>query len=1090
MVEGVFARVFRVGPAPGRARPPPGAGDGRQPLGRRAGPHRSCPTTSPSSSAEADHEQFAEIARRARPRAGRRRPRARPRRGLRVHGPGRGRARRRRAARRTGRVRRSSARMREGKGGVGRRLARAARPATASRSARRSSPSAACPSPTIVLADPNVSRSHAEIRPHGDGFVVVDLGSTNGTRVNGVPVTEQRAARRRRAHLRQHPLALRGLLTATALPRGADPVGSPTCPSSCSPSSSSACSALLYLFFLRVLRAVWAEITPARSVEVAAPRQRGAAAKAPARQAGQAGDGRRPRPAGRRRAGRPARAAPTRSADELTVGRAAGCQVTLDDTYASQLHARVFQPRRPAVRRGPRLHQRHLPQPQEGRRARWSCSRGDQLQVGNTVLELRVTVDSALRARPPTSAGSAADNEDSILVADAPLRGGRRHGRPPGRRGRVGHRRRGRSQAHGHRAHRRRRSSRRSQLANARSSTQAGRRPRARAAWAPRCAPSRVVDGDDGDDERRRASTSATRASTCCRDGDLDPAHRGPQPGRGPRARAASSPTTRPRSTRSATSSPGPSASTPTSTVDVVRRSIPFTGDRFLLCSDGLFNEVDDDQIAAVLRRLADPTRRPTSWCAWPTSAAAATTSPWSSSTWSTTAAGAGRRRSPADAGPADASRPPTAAPVRRRRAGRRRPGDARRPRPTPAAADAGDDDAADRRRRRPAESDDRAPATSTAAGPSTSPGGSRLFVRRPAGRRRRRRRRHRLVRPQHLLRRLRRRRRSSIYQGQPGGVLWFEPTRRAGTEHQAADVPDECRDASTSGKEQRRSTPPHALRAATATTIDQPSQPRPPPRRRPRPRRPPTTVPAPTTTATAAPPTPPSTRPRRRPADGRPMLGRVRRNTELGPDPARSSSSPAAPTRWPASAGRRRSRPTSARSSASCSACCSSPTSPSAASRPSADGMLLPLAGCSTASATCSSPASTAEAGRPAGDVDRASASSRFVATLLVVRRVRDLERYRYTFAARRHRPAAAAARARPRRARSTAPGSGCGSGRSASSPASSPRSPWPSSSPPTWSRSASCWPWPRWPIGPLDAARPQAPRPGAAGVGRRRSW
>ena len=34
---------------------------------------------------------------------------------------------------------------------------------------------------------------------------------------------------------------------------------------------------------------------------------------------------------------------------------------------------------------------------------------------------------------------------------------------------------------------------------------------------------------------------------------------------------------------------------------------IPSRGDRFVLCSDGLFNEVDDDRIAAVLRRLADP---------------------------------------------------------------------------------------------------------------------------------------------------------------------------------------------------------------------------------------------------------------------------------------------------------------------------------------------------------------------------------------------------------------------------------------------------------------------------------------------------
>lgn len=40
----------------------------------------------------------------------------------------------------------------------------------------------------IVLADPNVSRNHAEIAPSGDGFVVTDLGSTNGTRINGTKI--------------------------------------------------------------------------------------------------------------------------------------------------------------------------------------------------------------------------------------------------------------------------------------------------------------------------------------------------------------------------------------------------------------------------------------------------------------------------------------------------------------------------------------------------------------------------------------------------------------------------------------------------------------------------------------------------------------------------------------------------------------------------------------------------------------------------------------------------------------------------------------------------------------------------------------
>jgi hypothetical protein len=37
----------------------------------------------------------------------------------------------------------------------------------------------------VVLSDPNVSRRHAELRRDGDSWVLVDLGSTNGTVVNG-----------------------------------------------------------------------------------------------------------------------------------------------------------------------------------------------------------------------------------------------------------------------------------------------------------------------------------------------------------------------------------------------------------------------------------------------------------------------------------------------------------------------------------------------------------------------------------------------------------------------------------------------------------------------------------------------------------------------------------------------------------------------------------------------------------------------------------------------------------------------------------------------------------------------------------------
>ena len=137
--------------------------------------------------------------------------------------------------------------------------------------------------------------------------------------------------------------------------------------------------ALLYLFFLRVLRAVWAE--------VAAPR----AATAPA---GVAPADRRSSVRRERRSSHLTVVEPPelkgRSyglADELTVGRAAGCQVTLDDNYVSQLHARIF------VRdgtlyvedlgstNGTYLNTRKVSSPV-------AMKRGDRLKIGSTVMEL------------------------------------------------------------------------------------------------------------------------------------------------------------------------------------------------------------------------------------------------------------------------------------------------------------------------------------------------------------------------------------------------------------------------------------------------------------------------------------------------------------------------------------------------------------------------------------------------------------------------------------------------------------------------------------------------------------------------------
>jgi diguanylate cyclase (GGDEF)-like protein len=42
----------------------------------------------------------------------------------------------------------------------------------------------------ILIEDNSVSRKHARIEPSGEGYVAVDLGSTNGTFVNDVPIQE------------------------------------------------------------------------------------------------------------------------------------------------------------------------------------------------------------------------------------------------------------------------------------------------------------------------------------------------------------------------------------------------------------------------------------------------------------------------------------------------------------------------------------------------------------------------------------------------------------------------------------------------------------------------------------------------------------------------------------------------------------------------------------------------------------------------------------------------------------------------------------------------------------------------------------
>jgi hypothetical protein len=136
---------------------------------------------------------------------------------------------------------------------------------------------------------------------------------------------------------------------------------------------------LLYLFFFRVLRAVWAEISGPRLGEAPARRSRRE---------------RRP-PRGRSREPHlvviepdDQRGRAFELADELTVGRAAGCQIVLDDTYVSQLHTRIFTRDGQLMvedlgsTNGTYLNNRKVSGPM-------MMGRGDKLRVGKTVMELQ-----------------------------------------------------------------------------------------------------------------------------------------------------------------------------------------------------------------------------------------------------------------------------------------------------------------------------------------------------------------------------------------------------------------------------------------------------------------------------------------------------------------------------------------------------------------------------------------------------------------------------------------------------------------------------------------------------------------------------
>ncbi|MEA2508980.1 MAG: hypothetical protein QOG21_1062 [Actinomycetota bacterium] len=140
--------------------------------------------------------------------------------------------------------------------------------------------------------------------------------------------------------------------------------------------------AILYIFVWRSVRAIYQELRPAT------------ARSAPARRAAAAA----PRPSPRKVKKAPHKAVVIEGdshkgvtfdlRDELIIGRGPKCQVVLDDSYVSQMHARLFAKGDAYMvedlgsTNGTYLNRRKVAAPTELRR-------GDQVKIGKTVLEMR-----------------------------------------------------------------------------------------------------------------------------------------------------------------------------------------------------------------------------------------------------------------------------------------------------------------------------------------------------------------------------------------------------------------------------------------------------------------------------------------------------------------------------------------------------------------------------------------------------------------------------------------------------------------------------------------------------------------------------
>jgi hypothetical protein len=138
--------------------------------------------------------------------------------------------------------------------------------------------------------------------------------------------------------------------------------------------------AILYIFVARAVKAIYLELRAPN------PRRASARSQAPARP-----PTRRTKKPPRKLTIVESEAMKGKSFDvgeELVVGRAEKCHIVLDDTYVSQMHARIFSKGETLMvedlgsTNGTYLNRRRITSPSE-------LQRGDHVKIGKTVMELR-----------------------------------------------------------------------------------------------------------------------------------------------------------------------------------------------------------------------------------------------------------------------------------------------------------------------------------------------------------------------------------------------------------------------------------------------------------------------------------------------------------------------------------------------------------------------------------------------------------------------------------------------------------------------------------------------------------------------------